>query len=163
MINISFPVKSRILKIFLLYPELDQKYQNSKTRLMSLMVIINERDLHVWHLEDMHNSGNPYFHMTNMTPQNHALVKESLNVQNRPLDINIAGDKKFIGVASDSHCNYGLRNYDLSSSATVSKEDTQNSHLKKLLNDQSSLFQIYVWGQIFFIGFKQNNKATDFT
>lgn len=93
------------------------------------MVIINERDLHVC-----------------VTLGRYAQLRQSefSTGNNRPLDFNIAGDKKFIGVASDSHCNYGLRNYDLSSSATVSKEDTQNSHLKKLLNDQSSLFQIYV-------------------
>lgn len=35
-------------------------------------------------------------------PQNHALIKEPLKVQDRPLDFNVAGDKKFIDVASDS-------------------------------------------------------------
>lgn len=98
----------------------------------------------VWRLEDTHNSANLYFQMTNIMPQNHALVKEPLKVQNRPLDFNVAGYKKFIDTASDSTLQLWFKN-DLYSSAIVSKEDIQKSHLKRLSNDQSSLFQIHVY------------------
>ena len=72
------------------------------------------------------------------------MVKDPLKVQNRTLGFNIAEDKKFIDMASDSTLQLTLRNYHLSSSDiyNIKRRYTKMSSEKAI--KQSSLFQLHV-------------------